>query len=119
MCEWAGIRKFTPPRHRSKLRFDKGLNDLRDKRLLTFDQGQLTRIDLAEGKTNIEFGKNAQNEWAIVAAAAVPRRQLPGGRTPAQAQRFENGFDRAAQPTRKKRSTVSHRANRLLPLKLD
>lgn len=50
-----------------KTSFDKGLNDLRDKRLLTFDQGQLTRINLAEGKTDIEFGKNAQSEWAIVA----------------------------------------------------
>ena len=49
-----------------KTSFDKGLNDLRDKRLLTFDQGQLTRIDLAAGKTNIEFGKNAQSEWTIV-----------------------------------------------------
>jgi hypothetical protein len=49
-----------------KTSFDKSLNDLRDKRLLTFDQNQLTRIDLAEGKTNIEFGKNGQNEWAIV-----------------------------------------------------
>jgi uncharacterized protein DUF4340 len=49
-----------------KTSFDKGLNDLRDKRLLTFDQNQLTRIDLASGKTNIEFGKNGQNEWAIV-----------------------------------------------------
>jgi hypothetical protein len=49
-----------------KTSFDKSLNDLRDKRLLTFDQNQLTRVDLAEGKTNIEFGKNGQNEWAIV-----------------------------------------------------
>ncbi len=49
-----------------KTSFDKGVNDLRDKRLLTFDQNQLTRIDLAAGKTNIEFGKNGQNEWAIV-----------------------------------------------------
>ena len=47
--------------------FDKGVNDLRDKRLLTFDQGQLTRIDLLAGQANIEFGKNNQSEWTIVA----------------------------------------------------
>jgi hypothetical protein len=45
-----------------KTSFDKGLNDLRDKRLLTFDQGQLTSVHLAEGKTDIEFAKNAQSE---------------------------------------------------------
>jgi hypothetical protein len=34
---------------------------------LTFDQGQLTRINLAfEGKNDIEFGKNGQSEWTIV-----------------------------------------------------
>jgi hypothetical protein len=49
-----------------KTTFDKALNDLRDKRLLTFDQGQLTRVDLAVGKINIEFGKNNQSEWTIV-----------------------------------------------------
>jgi hypothetical protein len=49
-----------------KSSFDKSVNDLRDKRLLTFDQNQLTRVDLAEGKTSIEFGKNGQNDWAIV-----------------------------------------------------
>ena len=49
-----------------KTSFDKNVNDLRDKRLLTFDQNQLTRVDLISGKTTIEFGKNGQNEWAIV-----------------------------------------------------
>jgi len=49
-----------------KTSFDKGVNDLRDKRLLTFDQNQLTRIQVAAGKSAIEFGKNGQNEWAIV-----------------------------------------------------
>jgi len=49
-----------------KTSFDKSLNDLRDKRLLTFDQGQLTRIDLTSGKTTIDFGKNGQSEWTIV-----------------------------------------------------
>lgn len=49
-----------------KTTYDKSLNDLRDKRLLTYDQGQLTRIDLIAGKTDIEFGKNPQSEWTIV-----------------------------------------------------
>jgi len=49
-----------------KTSFDKGVNDLRDKRLLTFDQPQLTRVQLSSGKSNIEFGKNGQNEWAIL-----------------------------------------------------
>ena len=49
-----------------KTTFDKGLNDLRDKRLLTFDQGQLTRINLQSGKNTVEFGKNNQSEWTIV-----------------------------------------------------
>jgi len=50
----------------TKSSFDKSLNDLRDKRLLTFDSNQLTNIDLTSGKSNIEFGKNNQNEWQIV-----------------------------------------------------
>jgi Domain of unknown function (DUF4340) len=49
-----------------KTSFDKSVNDLRDKRLLTFDQNQLTRVDLMSGKTDIEFGKNGQSEWTIV-----------------------------------------------------
>jgi hypothetical protein len=49
-----------------KTSFDKGVNDLRDKRLLTFDQGQLTRVAVAAGKNTIEFGKNGQSEWAIL-----------------------------------------------------
>ncbi|HTQ53953.1 MAG TPA: DUF4340 domain-containing protein [Bryobacteraceae bacterium] len=46
---------------------DKTPNDLRDKRLLTFDQDKLTRVDLqpAKGET-IEFGKNNQNDWEIL-----------------------------------------------------
>ncbi|MGA2133090.1 MAG: DUF4340 domain-containing protein [Bryobacteraceae bacterium] len=46
---------------------DKTPNDLRDKRLLTFDQDKLTRVDLqaAKGDT-IEFGKNNQNDWQIL-----------------------------------------------------
>ena len=50
-----------------KTSLDKTPNDLRDKRLLTFDQDKLTRVDLqpAKGET-IEFGKNNQNDWQIL-----------------------------------------------------
>src|SRR5271157_5404355 len=44
---------------------DKGLNDLRDKRLLTFDSEKLTRVEL-QAKGPVEFGKNSQNEWTIL-----------------------------------------------------
>lgn len=49
-----------------KTSFDKSPNDLRDKRLLTFDQNSVSRIELASAKSNVEFGKNNQNEWQIV-----------------------------------------------------
>jgi hypothetical protein len=49
-----------------KTGLDKRTDDLRDKRLLTFDQDKLTRVELqAKGQT-VEFGKDAQNEWSIV-----------------------------------------------------
>jgi hypothetical protein len=50
-----------------KTGIDKTPNDLRDKRLLTFDQDKLTRVDVqpAKGET-IEFGKNNQNDWQIL-----------------------------------------------------
>jgi len=49
-----------------KSSFDKGTNDLRDKRLVTFDQDKLTRVALEAKGQSIEFGKNSQNEWTIV-----------------------------------------------------
>jgi hypothetical protein len=49
-----------------KTSFDKSTNDLRDKRLLTFDTNKLTLVDLSSGKSSIEFGKNNQNEWQII-----------------------------------------------------
>jgi len=49
-----------------KTAFDKSVNDLRDKRLLTFDSGKLTRLELTSGKSHVEFGKNNQNEWQIL-----------------------------------------------------
>ena len=49
-----------------KTSLDKSPNDLRDKRLLTFDTNNLTRLDLVSGKSNIEFGKNNRGEWQIL-----------------------------------------------------
>src|ERR1019366_6938569 len=45
---------------------DKGLNDLRDKRLLTFDSDKLTRVELQAKGQPVEFGKNNRNEWQIL-----------------------------------------------------
>src|SRR6185312_3673242 len=49
-----------------KTSLDKNLNDLRDKRLLTFDSDKLTRVQLAAKGQPVEFSKNGQNEWQIV-----------------------------------------------------
>lgn len=49
-----------------KSSFDKSLNDLRDKRLLTFDANKLTSVELVSGKNSVEFGKNNQNDWVIL-----------------------------------------------------
>ena len=45
---------------------DKSVNDLRDKRLMTFDSDKITRVVLTGKGGPIEFGKNAQNEWQIL-----------------------------------------------------
>lgn len=50
----------------TKSSLEKTSNDLRDKRLLTFDSDKLTRVELnAKGQT-VEFGKNNQNDWQIL-----------------------------------------------------
>jgi Domain of unknown function (DUF4340) len=49
-----------------KSSLDKSVNDLRDKRLLTFDSNRLTRMELVSAKADIEFGKNNQNDWQIL-----------------------------------------------------
>jgi ribosomal protein L12E/L44/L45/RPP1/RPP2 len=50
-----------------KTGIDKTPSDLRDKRLLTFDQDKLTRVDLQPSKgETLEFGKNNQNDWQIL-----------------------------------------------------
>jgi hypothetical protein len=50
----------------TKTSLDKGVNDLRDKRLLTFDSNNLTRVELVSPKNDVEFGKSNANEWRIV-----------------------------------------------------
>ena len=45
---------------------DKSPGDLRDKRLLTFDQQKVTRVELVAGNSTTEFGKNAAGEWQIL-----------------------------------------------------
>jgi hypothetical protein len=49
-----------------KTSLDKRPDDLRDKRLLTFDADKLSRVELAAKGPAVEFGKNGQNEWQIV-----------------------------------------------------
>jgi hypothetical protein len=50
----------------TKTSLDKSLNDLRDKRLLTFDSNNLSRVELVSGKSDVEFGKSNANDWQIV-----------------------------------------------------
>ena len=46
----------------AKTSLDKDWKDLQDKRLLRFEEGKLTRVEVS----GVEFGRNAQNEWQIV-----------------------------------------------------
>jgi hypothetical protein len=48
-----------------KTSIDKGLNDLRDKRLITMTADKISRVDLARKSQEIEFGRN-QEEWQIL-----------------------------------------------------
>ncbi len=50
----------------SKTTLDKTEKDLRDKRLLTFDIGKLSRVEIAAKGPAFELGKNNQNEWQIL-----------------------------------------------------
>jgi hypothetical protein len=44
---------------------DKSISDLRDKRLLTFDQDKLSRVELIAKKQDMEFGRD-KDHWQIV-----------------------------------------------------
>jgi hypothetical protein len=49
-----------------KLGFDKTVNDLRDKRLLIFDEVKLAKLEVLSKASSLEFGKNAQGIWQLV-----------------------------------------------------
>ena len=49
-----------------KTSLDKSVNDLRDKRLLTFNSSNLSRIELVSSKSDVEFGKSNANDWQII-----------------------------------------------------
>lgn len=49
----------------NKTSLDKSAKDLRDKRLLVFDQDKLSRVELQAKKQDIEFGRN-KDQWQIV-----------------------------------------------------
>jgi len=57
-------RLFTMP-SASKGAFDKDSKDLRDKRLLSFSQDKLSRIELTARKQTFELAKVGENEWQI------------------------------------------------------
>lgn len=46
--------------------FSKDVKDLRDKRLLTFDPAQVSRLELISPKSDTEFGKVNQSDWQIL-----------------------------------------------------
>jgi hypothetical protein len=48
-----------------KTGIDKPLNDLRDKRLVTFEQDKLSRVELIAKKQDVEFGRD-KDQWQIV-----------------------------------------------------
>jgi Domain of unknown function (DUF4340) len=49
----------------NKTSLDKSARDLRDKRLLVFEQDKLSRVELSAKKQDIEFGRN-KDQWQIV-----------------------------------------------------
>jgi Domain of unknown function (DUF4340) len=49
----------------NKTSFDKSVNDLRDKRLLTVAADKITRLDLLRNNQTIEFGRD-KDEWQIL-----------------------------------------------------
>jgi hypothetical protein len=50
----------------NKSSLDKSSKDLRDKRLMTFDQDKISRVELAAKKQDVEFGRVNQSEWQIL-----------------------------------------------------
>lgn len=65
-ARWPGDARVLTLASYGKTGIDKTWKDLRDRRLLRFDSDKLLRVALAAKGQNIEFGKNAQNEWQII-----------------------------------------------------
>lgn len=57
-------RVFTLPTY-TESTIDKSTKDLRDKRLLIFDQDKVSQVELQAKKQDIEFGRN-KDQWQIV-----------------------------------------------------
>jgi hypothetical protein len=55
----------------SKTTFDKSVADLRDKRLLPFNQDKLTAVTITSKGPAYTFGKNAKGEWQITKPAPM------------------------------------------------
>ncbi|HTA43121.1 MAG TPA: DUF4340 domain-containing protein [Bryobacteraceae bacterium] len=55
---------YTVPTY-TKTGFEKTLSDLRDKRLLTFNQDKLTSFTVTGKGPEVEFAKNTQGDWQI------------------------------------------------------
>jgi len=49
----------------AKSTFDKSLTDLRDKRLLPFNQDKITAVTITSKGPAVSFGKNSKGEWQI------------------------------------------------------
>lgn len=50
----------------AKTALDKSTNDFRDKRLLAFDSGKLTGVEIGNAKGSFDFAKNTSGDWQIV-----------------------------------------------------
>lgn len=50
----------------NKNSLDKSYKDLRDRRLMTFEQDKISRVELTAKKQTIEFGRVNQNEWQVL-----------------------------------------------------
>ena len=48
---------------------DKSWKDVRDKRLLTFDNDKVSRVEVVAKNQTVEFGKNSVGEWQILKPA--------------------------------------------------
>ena len=69
------LRVFTIPSYNRNL-LVKGVNELRDKRLLPIEASQVSRLDLVRKNRTIEFGRN-KDEWQVL-QPQIPRSDSTG-----------------------------------------